>query len=407
MRKALLWLLAAGCCAGSYATDARVIAMGRHDAFFMDEVSIFRNPANINVYPNMVYGSYGVYNGDTSASAKQNTEALARYNQNPVDPFFGAIVSYSVNQNQSNDGGSNQYPMLSFGAYFNRHDEILDYVTKGSNKYIGAFSDTLENPLLRSDLMLGYTLSNGSMIGAGAYIAMQRNTVGGELYETNLIKGNLGVNLPIAKSMDLEGSVGFGTITAIGRGVDGTVTRADGDYFGRAELRLFSALAALNGDFVPHIKGEMLKLDQENVFKFDMEAGIGININIDKGFFWSGLEFLYNQEDSSATTATESVGGRISFGIERSIWWDWLVIRVGGQKEFRYVSQGPDNGHFVENPTSDGSDGDLVGLGFGVNIENRLRVDVVAAEDIPYTFTNLISGPQHHLFNRVSATYSF
>lgn len=406
MKKALFWLLAAGCCVGSYATDARVIAMGRHDAFFMDEVSVFRNPANINVYPNMVYGSYGVLAQSGDDTSSNNTKGLSRYNANPADPFFGAIVSCSLNQNKANENASNQYPMLSFGAVFNRHDEILDYVTKSSPKYIGAFSDTFENPLLRSDLMLGYTLSNGSMFGAGAYIAMQKNTVDGQLYETNLIKGNLGVNIPVAKSMDLEGSVGFGTITAIGRNGD-VVTRADGDYFGRAELRLFSALAALNGDFVPHIKSEMLSLKEEDLFKLDLEAGLGININIDKGFFWSGLEFLYNQEDSSSSTATESVGGRVSFGIERSIWWDWLVIRVGGQKEFRYASRGPDNGKFIENPTSDGSDGDLVGLGFGVNIENRLRVDVVAAEDIPYTFTNLISGPQKFLFNRVSATYSF
>ena len=38
-----------GCCIGSHATDASDFN-GKHDAFFMDEVSIFRNPANINLY---------------------------------------------------------------------------------------------------------------------------------------------------------------------------------------------------------------------------------------------------------------------------------------------------------------------------------------------------------------------
>jgi hypothetical protein len=51
MRKALMGILVAGIFVGSYATDARVVSMGRHDAFFMDEVSVFRNPANINIYP--------------------------------------------------------------------------------------------------------------------------------------------------------------------------------------------------------------------------------------------------------------------------------------------------------------------------------------------------------------------
>ncbi len=108
-----------------------LVSMGRHDAFFMDEVSIFRNPANINIYPNMVYGSYGVYKPNDSLDYNGQTinlDAMSATNRDPVDPFFGAIISYSLNQ--GNDNGS-QYPMLSIGAMFNRRDEMLDYVTKG------------------------------------------------------------------------------------------------------------------------------------------------------------------------------------------------------------------------------------------------------------------------------------
>ena len=88
--------------------------------------------------------------------------------------------------------------------------------------------------------------------------------------------------------------------------------------------------------------------------------------------------------------------------------------RVGGQKQLLYVTEGANKGYLEENPTFTkpkssiiDSDNDLVGLGFGINVENRLRIDFVAAEDLAYTFTNLFSAPQHHLFNRVSATYSF
>ena len=405
MKKALMCMLAAGCCVGSYATDARVISMGRHDAFFMDEVSIFRNPANISIYPNMVYGSYGWYMPDQQKDANNDLSALGRNNRDPEDPFFGAVISYSLDQ--GTDGGG-QYPMLSLGAVFNRRDEMLDYVTPGNSKYIASGVDSLEIPVGKVDLLLGYVLKNGGMLGGGAYMAMQKRDDNGKRLETTLYKGNLGLNWPVAKAMDLELSIGGGTITAIGQSDDGKVkTIANRDYFGRIEGRLFSALAALNGDFVPHFRVDMMEFDVNNIFQVDVSAGIGLNINVDKGFFWGGLQFLYGQKDSSHVSAREHVGGRVSFGIERNIVWDWFVIRVGGQKELIYITEGPNKGYLRENSSNDASDNDLVSLGFGINIENRLRIDFVAAEDIAYTFTNLISGPQHHLFNRVSATYSF
>ena len=64
MKRIMCWVIVAGLVASSYATDARVLTMGRHDNFFMDDISIFRNPANINYYPNMLLGSLGVYKPD-------------------------------------------------------------------------------------------------------------------------------------------------------------------------------------------------------------------------------------------------------------------------------------------------------------------------------------------------------
>lgn len=406
IKKALIWMLAAGCCIGSYATDARVISMGKHDAFFMDEVSIFRNPANINLYTNMVYGSYGVYNPDPELDYNgtgNQLGSLARTNRDPSDPFFGAIISYSMNQN-TDDG--NRFPMLSVGAVFNRKDRMLDYVTKGTDKYLGKKNDEFLEPLGKVDLLMGYTFKNGGMIGGGVYAALQKHDSYRRL-ETTLYKGQIGMNWPIAKTMDMDISLGGGMLTAIADSAGYTKKRASRDLFGTVEGRLFSKMAGLNGDFVPHARLDVMSFEKDNIYQMDVAAGIGLNLRIDKGFFWSGVEFLYGQKDSSNSTARESVGGRVSFGIERSIWWDWFVIRVGGKKDLVYVTEGVDVGFLKENNPSDGSEDDLVGLGFGINIENRLRIDVVAAEDIVYTFTNLFSGPQHHLFNRVSATYSF
>jgi hypothetical protein len=422
MKKILLGILVAGCWISSYATDARVIAMGRHDDFFMDEVSIFKNPANISIYPNMVYGSYGVYRFVPSDTLVNNQ------NRDPVDPFFGAIVSYSLNQNTEN---RNQYPMISVGAVFNRHDEMLDYITKGSDKYIGNPNDSLLAPSGKADLLFSYALKNGGMIGAGAYFAMQSvDSNSMVLYETSVYKGNIGINWPVAKSTNLEISVGAGVLRAKG---DSSITPVDaltnpngpkiyqGDIvannncFVRADIRLFSAMTMLNGDFVPHLSLQRVTLHGGRVALSDVAAGLGLNINIDKGFFWAGIEGLYKDYTygwSSPNDSTKNgIGGRVSFGIERSIWWDWFVIRVGGQKTLLYTTTNTNSdikkiGRWDENAASDASDNDLVGLGFGLNVENRLRIDVVAAEDIPYTLA-FVSGPRHHLFTRVSATYSF
>ncbi|NLL11976.1 MAG: hypothetical protein GX267_01090 [Fibrobacter sp.] len=409
MNKSLMWMLAAGCVAGSFATDARIVSMGRHDAFFMDEVSIFRNPANISIYPNMVYGSIGYYMPDSTRD-NTNTQfsAMGKSNRDPVDPFWGATVSYCVDNGTD---GANQYPMISFGAMFNRRDEMMDYFTPGNSKYLGGESDTILQPLGKVDLLLGYVMKNGGMIGIGAYGALNKQEINSRLLKSAIYRGNIGVNWPVAKSMDLELSVGGGTITAYGAEYGNTghsnTKYADKDYFGRIEGRLFSALPNINGDFVPHIRVDVLELSRNKVTQVDLAAGIGFNLNIDKGFFWSGLEFLYGTKDYNGEQSNESIGAKISFGIEKNIWTDWLVLRTGGQKKVLFIKDGPSNYRMEENASDNGLDDDFLGIGFGLNIDNRLRVDFVVAEDIFYTLTNLVSAPQHHLFNRVSATYSF
>jgi len=389
MRKALIGLLVAGSIISVFATDARVESMGKQDAFFLDEVNIFRNPANINVYPNMVYGSYGKFDYTDSTSTLS-------------DPFFGAIVSYSLNEDTQASG---QYPMLSLGAFFNRQDEMLGYITKGSDSYLGnGLAPAPVAPLGKIDLIVGYVMKNGMMLGGGAYIAAQDIVTDGDKTESKVYKGNLGITWPVAKTMSLETSMSLGMLSALTPSYE----LANQDYFGRFEVRLFSALAGLNGDFVPRARVDLIQLQKTEMLKVDIAAGLGVNINIDKGFFWTGLEFLYGQKDSNANESMQSTGGRVSFGIERNILKDWFVIRVGGQKSLIVRSEGTDNSELIENPSYNENNQDLVSLGFGLNVENRLRVDFVASELFPYTFTNLISsGQQHYLFSRVSATYSF
>ncbi len=140
-----------------------------------------------------------------------------------------------------------------------------------------------------------------------------------------------------------------------------------------------------------------------------------------------GTVYRYLEDDDwgDDRTTLSQVGGTISFGIERNIWWEWFVLRVGGQKTIAYadykssneqgvsilcptsVARGgcPSEGnYFMTNPANDGTKNDNVGFGFGINIEEKLKVDFTVAED--FMFRNPFQG-EGRLISRVSATYSF
>lgn len=419
MKRILIALALTGFFVALHASDSRIIALGRHDAFFMDDYSIFRNPANVNVYPNMVFGSGGYYSEEDNpvkSTSSSDLSALRATNRDPVRPYAGGIVSYSLNQSAE---GGNQYPMISIGAAFNRYDKMLQYLIPGTPEFSNAFSVdssfAMPRPVGKIDLMGGYALANGGMIGFGSYLAFQNDS--SSIKTASLYKGTLGLNMPIAKATDLEVSVGIGAVNAIGTKKDvlgnvmpDTLASASGnsDFMLEADGRIFQALTVLNGDIVPHLKVNMVNLKQFALF--EIACGVGMNINVDKGFGWAGLEFLYEQKDlspaSNSKTATDGYGGRVSFGFERNIIWDWFLLRAGICKKLLYVKNGSD-GYWLENAEADKSDNDFLGIGVGANIENRLKIDAVIAEDVLFTFTNLISKPQDHILTRFSASYSF
>jgi hypothetical protein len=410
MKKALAIVLAAGFAVGSYATDARVVVMGSHSAFYRDEVSIFKNPADISLYPNMLYGSYGKLPSDT-------TSDVGTYkNVYPHDPFFGAFMSHRFSEEENG-------PMFSIGAFVNRRDYVLDnlfdapIIKPNPDRAV-----VLAPPVAKVDLIFGYDLGNGLALGLGAYGAFQEVKDNDELIaRTSVYKGTLGINWNLEQGLDLEASVNGGVITgksaAFLEGIplqsEGLAVAADQDFFWRGDVRFFSAVPAINGSFVPQVSLEFANYEAKS--RLDLEGGVGININIDRGFFWAGVQGLYTEDNkigrNSYSKDESSIGARFSFGIERNIVWDWFLIRVGGQKEVRNVNEDGNNSRWIENSpdfgVADGTDGDLVSLGFGLNIDNRLRIDFVASEDLPYTFTNLVSGNKSYLFNRVSATYRF
>jgi len=413
MKRALAVILAAGFAVGVYATDARVAVMGRQPGmpyFYRDEVSVFINPADMSLYPNLIYGSFGWMDPNNRGLDNGTLQ-----NMNPSDPLFGGMISYGFSDEESG-------PMLSIGAYVNRRDYMLDkLIAAGGTGRRQLTSDgqtlvpdanNLVDPVGKFDLMVGYDIGNGFAMGLGFYTAYQcerRNTF--IQNQTAIYKATAGINYNIEQGLDLEASVNGGLTNAMYQPANVDLekdTISDNDYFVRGDVRFFTAVPAINGSFVPQVSLTLMSLNEIDIV--DLAGGVGINMNIDRGFFWTGLQGIYSQSNNKKSDSDDfqKIGARLSFGIERNIVWDWFLIRVGGQKEFQYMTIGGEKAsRWVENPSSDGTDGDLVGLGFGINIDNRLRIDFVASEDLPYTLTNLISGSSYHLFNRVSATYRF
>jgi hypothetical protein len=378
------------------------------------------------LYPNLIYGSFGWMEPNNMGLANGTLQ-----NMQPQDPLFGGMISYGFSDEESG-------PMLSIGAYVNRKDYMLEKLLLAGGKgqrvmtptgvELDPEANTLVDPLGKFDVMVGYDIGNGFAMGLGFYTAyqcMRENNI--IRNQTAIYKGTAGINYNIEQGLDLEASVNGGMTDA--RWVRDTLKNlpsqneldslmksdwelgeilSDKDYFVRGDVRFFTAVPAINGSFVPQVSLTLMSLNKKDIV--DLAGGVGINMNIDRGFFWAGLQGIYTQETNKKSDIEDNqkIGGRLSFGIERNIVWDWFLIRVGGQKEFQYMTKGGNNSsRWIENEASDGTDGDLVGLGFGINIDNRLRIDFVASEDLPYTLTNLISGSAYHLFNRVSATYRF
>lgn len=207
MKKTLFLGLLAGFLFDLYATDARVIALGGDNLFYIDEVSIFQNPANIGLYPDLLYGSLGVYRSFGTDSS------TSRYHE-PSDPFFGGIASLPFTPDTIN---GNKHSAFFLGGFFNRHDAMLDYLDPHSGRYVGNTGDVMIRPSGAVDLLLGYSWQNGTMIGIGGYAASGSSTVGPVIdSETSLYKLNAGIRAPFGDNGAVEWSAGTGLMRGKG-----------------------------------------------------------------------------------------------------------------------------------------------------------------------------------------------
>ncbi len=409
----------------AFATFARIESMGKNTTYILDDVSIFDNPANINLYPNYLIGEFGTY----------TEHATIGGNQDPKYPNFGGIFSLALGSEESPD------PRLSIGGMLGRRDtELFRFLpTHFISDWNGETID-LPEPVTNFDGFLGGTLSNGNAIGLHIYIAHQDggDQTSSGVYQplqnayASIVRADAGFNWQFGSDVDFDLAFGLARIQY------GTAQKSffdDGNFSYIGKARAFFTLDAINGELIPAVSGH--DIQAPGIEERHGQAGIGVNVALDRGFFWLGLDFIWNRlkthsisynyiTGESTYDARDTrefwdrrtdIGGQVSFGIERNIWADWFVIRVGGKKSILYTKcdknqYGGDiqsvcaseGNFFSTNPLADGSANDHVGFGFGINIEEKLKIDVTVAEDL--LFRNPFQG-EGRFFSRISATYAF
>lgn len=406
--------------AGLAATESRVESMGKRDLFFRDDMSIFYNPANVGVLGSFVTGSLGLVNDarDIAYSIKNITRdtngtitswdvdsQVVRKTATPTNQWFGVVYNFPINDKAG----------IFAGAAFNRSDEYLDLYEKLGPKK--KYSSTQNFPSLKgkSDYMLGAKFSNIN-VGVGYYSASQHEVVQDSIHDVaiDLSRINIGTEIGIG-SHSLEAYFGLGSITYANTGTQDKVykitEKTDNSTFAGAR---FFYQTSLGGGlvFVPAIKFSSLKLFDSTETR--ISGGIGLNYRLDGGLFWAGVEAeSFSSEDS--LTETSGGGARFNFGIEKSLIFKWLTVRVGGMKfigsqDIKPKAGGETTSEWIENSVDNGTSDDFLGFGIGLNYQNRLRFDITLNESMPY-FNPFGNGLQNssnggHMLLRISSTFS-
>ncbi|HNY30633.1 MAG TPA: hypothetical protein PKO15_07080 [Fibrobacteria bacterium] len=431
-RTVLATAISMAAASAAFATSARVEAMGKHATYFQDDANIWLNPANANLYPNYLLGELGVMHDGKDTSASNNPwGAMQRYNSDPSGTWFGAIFAKSLGKDETQTG---RYPQVLIGGAFNRDDEWLSYMPSNvmirkvnslNPSQVDVQTFNVSDYAVKWDGILGFASDSGNLFGLKTYFAYLDSTNGKFSAQSVVNTYTLGANLPFGSSMSLElnGTIGF---------LSTTISNGTGSQSGSAIEYKTDLSPSIGGDarmfidaspwplvVVPAASFRLINAPSRTLSKF--RVGSGANVSLDRGFFWMGVDYFNTSDEIFAAgmdTVSESAkavnidenGLRVSFGIERNIWTDWFVIRVGGQKIIKQVDRTGVGGTYsvlTTNPESNNYDEDLVSFGFGVNIEDKFKVDAVMEKDILFTGGSLLGREPDHVLSRISASYSF
>jgi hypothetical protein len=407
-----------------FATQARVEGMGKRPAFFLDDVTMFENPANATFYPNALFGELGFYSQDTL-----NNKHIG-INQDPYMPWFGALFKYGLSDKGLRD------PQITIGGFFGReHYNFTRFVPKR----IVVNRDTIAIPqsITNFDAFLAGTMLDGSAVGAHVYVGVQDGKQDDGSLEANahvsVLAMDYGANFLITNQSSVEVTLG---VARIQYGPSRKTFLDPGLFSFYSQGRLFLEMDAWSGQFITGYKVADMEVPgwREKFYNFNL----GFNVIIPRGLFWMGLDGVYVHEivsswdrdgnsvlfyrepgmESYPEDYSKGFGGILSFGLERNVLGKFLIVRVGGQKAIMYktcknssgnkaicdVGAGNKGNYWTTNPVSDGSLDDHVGFGIGFNLERKLKIDFTIAEDM--FFRNPFQG-EGRFISRVAAVYMF
>jgi hypothetical protein len=309
---------------------------------------------------------------------------------------------------------------LLLGAAFNRTDDYLLFYNSISSAKFYQYDSTMPELKGKSDYLLG--LRTGKMNFGASYYSASQHKIAGSVdtveVEVNLRKISAGTEIGLGDhSLEVYASLGqlaYAVSTLI-RSDSALNIGATTDQSIWVGSRLFYKTAIGGGlVFVPALEYQSLSGFDSTFSKIGV--GMGLNLRLDGGFFWAGVEGeSYSAEKNDSTDFSLSgLGVRFNFGIEKSLIWKWFTVRVGGSKfvakETFTKGNGKEESRWFENSTDDGSSDDFLGFGVGLNYQNRLRFDITLNEALPY-FNPFGDGLKNssnggHMLLRISSTFS-
>jgi len=439
--------------ASSFATQARIESMGKRPAFFLDDITMFTNPANATFYSSALMGELGFYSQNSLGTSDIGN--LGTNVKDPFSPWFGALFRYGLHDEGLRD------PQITIGGFFGYdHWEFTRFVPR--EVIVGGETYRIPNSVTNFDGFLAGTMLDGSAVGTHIYVAVQdgkqdvnaAGTTEGELTKNahvSILAMDYGANFLVTNTSSVELSFGIARIQ-YGPSRKGFLDPGLFSFYSNG--RLFLETELLNGQYIVGYKIADMKVPSWEEMTYNLNTGV--NVMIPRGLFWLGIDAVriketvgswekredrdendrvvnswrIYREPGSREVITEdrsdAIGGIISFGIERNVFRDWIIIRTGGQKSLFYKkcvkNSAPDvksaicpaplgrigGGNYWEtNPGGDGSLGDHLGLGLGFNMDNKLKIDVTIAEDAFFRNPFTPNGSIGRFISRVSALYRF
>ncbi|MDR2731967.1 MAG: hypothetical protein LBB36_01980, partial [Fibromonadaceae bacterium] len=205
----------------AFATQARIESMGKRPAFFLDDVTIFENPANATFYSSALIGELGFYNNDVFHNRDQipchtsshrcglGKEDVGR-NQDPFTPWFGALFQFGLSDKGLRD------PEITIGGFFGR--EHYDFTRFIPRKVILASGEIVPIPqsITNFDAFLAGTMIDGSAVGAHVYVGVQDgkqddNAIASDAH-VSILSMDYGANFLITHRSSMEITLGAARI---------------------------------------------------------------------------------------------------------------------------------------------------------------------------------------------------